>query len=253
MHRTLRWVNVFVSLITLASALAVLGNDLLVPGYREHHGDALIFVLGYTAIQTWLLWVFVRGNRWMPWAAVAKALAAYAFLLTFAVIGPAWMAVTPARYVYLLFDWGPSVKIGLFAFVFLGRGAWNTLNAFVLTEHWWRPLRATRPLLGRLVTMVPVVILVTCIWAFFELVRLDAKTFSAEAADVARLVLADLDCETIRARQGTTTTDMRQRGTAMYQVEIRYGCDATQVVVRAEDGRLGTASASRRECCANVS
>jgi hypothetical protein len=249
MRRWQRWANVFVSLVTVASAVAVLVSDLVVPGYQEHYGDALPFVLGYTALQGWFLAAFLRGDRWMPWAAVAKAVGAWLFLATFTAIGPAWMAVTPSRYVYQVFDWGPNTKLGMFAFVFLGRGAWNTFNAFLATEDWWRPLRTTRPILGRIVTIVPVAIIVTCVWAFLTLVRLDAKTFSPDAADVARVVLADVDCETIRSREGTTTTDVRQRGAATYQVEIRYGCRGTQVVVRAEDGRLGTASAPRPECC----
>jgi hypothetical protein len=249
MRRSHRWLNVLVSLVTLASSLAVLVSDLTVPGYQAHYGDALPFVAAYTALHAWYLAVFLRGDRWMPWVAVAKMLGALVFLATFTAVGPAWMAVTPSRYVYQLFDWGPNTKIGMFAFVFLGRGAWNTFNAFVATEDWWRPLRTTRPILGRLVTIVPVAVIVTCVWAFFTLVQLDAKSFSPEAADVARIVLAGVDCETIRARDGTTTSDVRQRGTATYQVEIRYGCRGTQVVVRAEDGRLGTASAPRPECC----
>ncbi len=253
MRPTLRWLNVLVTLVTLASAIAVLWSDLFVAGYRTHYGDALPFVLGYLAIQLWFLVVFVRGNRWMPWVAIAKTLGAYLFLLTFVVVGPAWMAVTPARYVYLLFDWGPTVKIGLFGFVFLGRGAWNTFNAFVLTEDWWRPLRITRPLVGRLGTLVPVTLIVTCVWAFFQLVHLDAETFSPEAGEVAHVILADLDCETIRTRDGQTTTDVRQRGTAKFEVEIAYGCAATRVMVRAEDGRFGTAVEPRGECCADRS
>jgi hypothetical protein len=244
-------VNVFVSFLTVASSLAVLGSDLVVPGYRDHYGDALPFVLGYTALQVWFLVIFVRASRATPWVAIAKAVGAYAFLATFTVVGPAWMAVTPSRYVYQLFDWGPNTKIGMFGFVFVGRGAWNTFNAFMATEDWWRPLRTTRPLLGRLVTAVPVVIIVACVWAFLTLVRIDAKAFSPDAADVARLVLADTDCPTIRSRDGTTTSDVRQRGTATYKVEIRWGCRMTQVVVTAEDGRLGTASTPRPECCAD--
>lgn len=253
MRPTLRWVNVLVTLVTLASAVAVLWSDLFVAGYRTHYGDALPFVLGYVALQLWFLFVFVRGSRWMPSVAIAKAVAAYLFLLTFVVVGPAWMAVTPSRYVYLLFDWGPTVKIGLFGFVFLGRGAWNTFNAFVMTEQWWRPLRITRPLVGRLVTLVPVLLIVGCVWAFFQLVHLDAETFSPEAGEVAHVILADLDCDTIRARDGQTSTDIRQRGTIKYQVEIAYGCAATRVMVRAEDGRLGTAVEPRGECCADRS
>lgn len=249
MRRSHRWVNVFVSLVTVASSLAVLMSDLVVPGYQAHYGDWLPFVVGYTALQAWFLWQFIRGSRWMPSIAVAKAIGAWVFLLTFTAVGPSWMAITPSRYVYQLFDWGPNTKIGMFAFVFLARGAWNTFNAFMATTARWQHLRTTKPLLGRLVTAVPVAIIVTCVWAFLTLVRLDATTFSPEAADVARIVLADLDCTTIRERDGTSTSDVRQRGTATYQVEIRYGCTATQVVVRAEDGRLGTASAPRPECC----
>jgi hypothetical protein len=251
MRRSQRWTNVFVSSLTVASSLAVLVSDVVVPGYREHYGDSSLFVAAYTALQIWFLVVFWRGSREMTWVAIAKLVGALAFLATFTVIGPAWMAVTPSRYIYLLFDWGQSTKIGMFAFVFVGRGAWNAFNAFMATEEWWRPLRKTHPLLGRLLTAVPVVIIVGCVWAFLTLVQLDAKTFSPDAAEVARIVLADTDCTTIRSRDGTTTNDVRQRGTATYKVEVRWGCRMTQVVVTAEDGRLGTASAPRPECCAD--
>ena len=253
MHRGLRWLNVLVALVTLASALAVLASNLLDPDYQGYYHDRLSFVLAYVAVQVWMMVQFARGGRWVPWLAVAKAVAAYVFLLTWVHVGPDWLMMTPARYVYSLFDWGPENKTLMYAFVFLGRGVWNTLNAFALTEEWWRPLRARRPVLGRLVTAVPLAIVVTCVWKFMDDTRHDARTFSPEAYEVAATVARDLECEIIRTRQDQTTTDLRQRGEQRYEVAIRYGCPRTQIVVRAQDGRLGTATTDRPECCATPS
>jgi len=158
--------------------------------------------------------------------------------------------VTPARYVYQLFDWGPDSQAGLFAFVFLGRGAFNTVNAFTLTDQWWRPLRMSKPLLGRLVTILPLAIAVSCVWAFTELMRIERETYSAEAREVAEQVLAGLDCDTVRAHAGQSTQDIRQRGEHKYLVSINYGCRETRVEVRTEDGRSGAFSLPRPECCA---
>ncbi len=250
MRRAVLWLNAFAVALTLASALAVLGSWLADPAYRLHYGDSLLFVLGYTALQAWMLWSFVRDTPAVPWIAVARALAGWLFIALFVSIGPRWMLVTPARYVYQLFDWGPEARIGLFALVFLGRGACNTFSAFVLTRDWWWPLRASRPLLGRLLTAVPVAAIVTCVWLFFEMIRLDARTFSPDAYEVANLVLGGIDCATLRARDGQTTTDLRQRGERRYHVTIRWRCTDLQVEVLAEDGRLGVARAPRLECCA---
>jgi len=250
MRRALLWLNVFLTGVTLASALAVLGNGLFLEGYREFYGDALWFVAAYTALQAWMLRGFWRDDASVPWLALAKAAAAYVFIATFVAIGPLWMRATPARYVYQLFDWGPDSKILLFAFVFLGRGAFNTLNAFALTAHWWRPLRASSPLVGRLVTIVPLAVIVSCVWAFTELVRLEQETYSAEARNVAEQVMAGLDCDTIRAREGQTSEDLRQRGDARYLVNVAYGCRQTRIEVRTEDGKAGSFALARPECCA---
>jgi hypothetical protein len=133
--------------------------------------------------------------------------------------------------------------------VFLGRGAGNTLVAFALTSTWWRPLRTTQPLVGRLVTAVPIGLTVLAVWAFLQLVRLDAQTYSVEAFDVARLVADGLDCDAVRTRSGQTNTDLRQRGDRTYDIQIAYGCPQTRVVVVDQDGRRGTADVQRPECC----
>lgn len=251
-RRALRLLNVAIALVTLASALAVLWSDLFVPGYRAHHRDALWFVTLYTAIQVVMLVEFARDGRRVPWLAVAKMASAYLFLANFTVLWPYWRTWTPARYVYQLFDWG-GVKVGLFALVFLGRGAFNTMNAMYFTQHWWGPLRLRRPLLGRLVTAVYVGGTAFCVWAFLQLVREEARTFSPEAQEVAQFVYQGLDCTAVRAQAGETTTDLRQWGERRFEVRITYGCELTRVVVRTEDGRLGTATGPRDECCAERS
>src|SRR5436305_1369398 len=153
MRRALRWLNVAIALVTLASGLAVLGSDLLVTGYRELHRDALWFVVAYCAAQVLMVVEFARDGRLVPWLAVAKALAACLFFASFFTSGLYWMAWTPGRYVYQLFVWGEETKVGLFALAFLGRGTFNTLNAFYFTRPWWGPLRVRRPPLGRAVTV----------------------------------------------------------------------------------------------------
>lgn len=252
MRLTLRLINVGVALATLASALAVLWSDLFVPGYREHYHDALWFVGAYTVSQVALLVIFARDGRLVPWGALAKTIVAFFFLANFVALWPTWAAWTPARYVYQLFAWDEHTKIGFFALVFLGRGAFNTTSTMYLTQRWWGPLRLRHPLLGRAVTALPIAATAFCVWAFLALVREERLTFSAEADEVARAVLADLDCATVRERAGKTTSDLRQRGERHYQVEITYGCDMTRVVVRAEDGRLGTIASPRPECCAHT-
>jgi hypothetical protein len=249
MRRAIRWVNALGLLVTLASALAVLGSWAVEPGYRRHYGDQPLFVLAYVALHAWYLRAYLLDTPTLPAIALVRAVVALLFLATFTRIGPAWMVVTPARYVYLLFEWGPAFKIAMFAFVFLGRGAFNVFSAFVLTETWWRPLRQSQPLVGRLVTGVPVLLIVGCLWMFFELARLDAQTFSLEAHGVAREVLETLDCATLRERTGTTTTDLRQRGDRRYEVEIRWDCRDTQVVVKDPDGKLGMDRGPRLDCC----
>lgn len=249
MRRALLWLNVFIAGVTLASALGVLAYDLIDAGYRAFYGDSLWFVVAYVAIQIVMLRGFWRDDASVPWLALLKALGAYAFIVTFAAVGPQWMRVTPARYVYMLFDWGPDATIGMYAFVFLGRGAFNTLNAFGLTGRWWRPLRDSQPLLGRLVTIVPLAILLGCVWAFGELVRLEKETYSPEAREVAEQVMAGLDCDTVRAHEGQTTQDLRQRGEKKYLVDIAYGCRETRVEIRTEDGLAGSYRLPRTECC----
>lgn len=241
--------NVAIALVTLASALAVLASDLFVPGYRAHYRDAVWFVVLYVAVQLTMLAGFARDGAAVPWLAVAKTAAAYLFLANFVSLWPAWCTWTPARYVYQLFDWGDHTRIGLFALVFLGRGAFNSVNAFALTRAWWVPLRHRRPLVGRLVTAAPVAATALCVWAFLALVREEAAAFSPEAQEVARRVLADLDCAAVRANQGKATTDLRQGGERRYHVRIAYDCTLTRVVVQTEDGRIGTAAAPRLDCC----
>src|SRR2546428_10144323 len=125
----LRLVNLLVALATLASALAVLGWDLRVPGYREHYGDALWFVALYAAVQGVMLVGFARDERLVPWLALAKAVAAYLFLAGFTHLWPYWHVWTPARYVYQLFEWGEERQGGPMALVFLRRRALHTLEA----------------------------------------------------------------------------------------------------------------------------
>jgi hypothetical protein len=237
------------ALASLASALAVLVSDLFVPGYREHYRDALWFVASYAAVQLFLVVEFARDGRYVPWLAALRAAAAWAFLAFFVQLWPAWRWWTPGRYVYQLFDWGETSKIGLFALVFLGRGAFNTFAAFYFSERWWRPLRADRPLLGRLVTAAAIGGIVLCVWAFFQLIREEKLTVSPEAQAVAQVVYQGLDCAAVRAKAGQTTTDLRQQGDQRYLVRITWGCALTRVTVRTEDGRVGAAAGSQLECC----
>jgi hypothetical protein len=238
-----------VALATLASAIAVLVSNVVDPAYRDHFRDAPWFVSAYVAVQLAMLVAFVRGGPEARWCVLAKTAAAYLFLLNFTVLWPRWRFWTPARYVYQLFDWSRDTQIGQFALVFLGRGAFNTVSAFVATQDWWQPLRQRSPLLGRLVTAVPVAITVFCVWAFLQLVREEARTFSREAREIAELVLADVDCDTIRARTGRTTEDVRRRGDKTYAVSITWDCRLVRVQVQAEDGRVGRAANERLECC----
>ena len=249
MRLALRLVNLLVALATLASALAVLSSDLRVSGYREHYGDALWFVALYAAVQGVMLVGFARDGRLVPWLALSKAVAAYLFLVGFTQFWPYWREWTPARYVYQLFEWGEERQVGLMALVFLGRGAFNTLNATYFTAPWWRRLRVRRPLLGRTVTAAPMAATVFFVWTFLALQREEARTFSSEAQDVARLVYESLDCDAVRAHAGTTTTDLRQRGERRYEVRIAYGCALTRVLVRAEDGRIGKVAGPQLQCC----
>jgi hypothetical protein len=249
MRRAILWTNAFATGLSLLSALAVLASWSADPGYRRHYGDSLLFVAGYAGLQAWMTAAFLRDTPAVPWIAIARAVAGWLFIALFVSIGPLWMRVSPARYVYQLFDWGPEARGGLFALVFLGRGAFNTFSAFVLTRDWWWSLRQTRPLVGRLVTALPIAAIVSGVWLFTEMVRLDRRTFSPDAHEVAMVVLGDIDCDTLRARRGQTTTDLRQRGDRRYHVTIHWRCSDVQVEVRAEDGRTGVARAPKLECC----
>jgi hypothetical protein len=249
MRRAILWLNALATAVTLLSALAVLGSWLLDPAYRIYFGDSPIFVAGYAALQAWFLWSYARDTPNVPLVAVLRAVAGWIFIALFVSVGPLWMRITPGRYVYQLFDWGPEARIGLFALVFLGRGAFNTFSAVVLTRERWWPLRERYPIFGRVLTAVPVAIIATFVWAFMQMVRLDATAFSPDAYDVARIVLDGIDCPTLREREGQTTTDLRQRGDRRYHVTIRWRCRDVQIEVRAEDGRMGVARGPRLECC----
>src|SRR5438445_10281282 len=194
MRRALRWLNVAIAVVTLTSGLAVLGSDLLVTGYRDLHRDALWFVVAYCAVQALMVVEFARDGRLVPWLAVAKSLAALLFFASFFTSGLYWMAWTPGRYVYQLFAWGEETKMGLFALAFLGRGTFNTLNAFYFTRPWWSPLRVRRPLLGRAVTALPIGVAALCACAFVGLVREEAMTFSPDAQDVSLVVRCAVAC-----------------------------------------------------------
>jgi hypothetical protein len=249
MRLVMRFANVAAGLLPLASGLAVLVSALTDPGYRAHYGDPLWLVALYVAFYAWTVVLFARGRGPLARLAVAKTLGAYAFILTFGLVGDLWMSRTPGRYVYELFDWGAERKAILMAYVMLGRGVWNTLNAMYFTAPWWGPLRKRRPLLGRAVTAAFVGVALLFVWTFQRLVQMDADTFSAEAHEVAQTIHDTLDCETIRAAEGTTTRDLRERADRRYVVEIRYACRDTQVIVKDPDGRLGQYRAARVECC----
>lgn len=249
MRLVLRVVMAGTALLPLASAVAVLVSNVVSPGYRAIYHDSLWVAAVYLAGWVAIVVAAVRDHRLLPWLAVARAVAGWAFLAAFLAVGRAWMVVTPGRYVYQLFDWGEGQLLPLYAFVFLGRGAGNTLVAFGLTSPWWRRLRERQPLLGRAVTALPVALVATAVWAFLQLVRLDAQTYSPEAFDVAHLVADGLDCDAIRTRSGQTTTDLRQRGDRQFHVAIAFGCPVTRIAVVAQDGRRGTARLERPDCC----
>ena len=247
----LRAFNVLGAVVCLASALAVLASNVVDPAYRAHYRDAWWFVLLYAAFYGLVIYAFAspRRVRLAQALAVVKALGTYVFLLTFPAVGRTWMVWTPGRYVYQLFDWGPDAALVLMAYVFLLRGAWNTINAFALTRDVWFPLRTHRPLLGRLLTILPVAITVSCVWAFLALARMNAAEFSPEAHEIAVYVAGSATCDEIRAKRGTTTTDVRQRDDRRYDVMIRWDCTDLRVIVRDQEGRAGTARTPRPECC----
>lgn len=250
MRRMLRWTNVVISGAALASGLAVLASHLLDAGYRVHYRDSLLLVVAYLVFYGVVLLAFARDDRRMAHLAVAKALGAYLFLATFVVLGPLWMARTPGRYVYLLFDWGREASWVLMAYVLFGRGLWNTLNAMFFTTQWWIPLRARRPLAGRVLTMVPLGLAVAFVALFVELRRQEGELYSPVADEVAQQVFASIDCTEIRAKQGTETTDLRERSDGQqFHVHVRWDCHAVRIYVRDKDGRFGQFAGPRAECC----
>jgi hypothetical protein len=66
---------------------------------------------------------------------------------------------------------------------------------------------------------------------------------------VAEQVFAGLECAEIRAKQGTETTDLRQRGDERFRVHLRWDCRAMQVWVQDADGRFGQFAGERLDCC----
>lgn len=256
MQRILRHLNVLATMVTLASGVAVLVQDLLVPGYRGSHRDLVPVVAAYCAFQVLMLDQLLRQGPWLPWLIAARAAAAYAFLLVFfenlPSIWPQWRYWTPGRYVYQLVDVPGVFNLGLYSLIFLGRGACNTWSLMTFTEHWWRPLRRSHPFGGRLVTAGFVAGLVFPVWSFLVVITQEAKIYSPEAEAVAREVLHGLTCEMVQEKAGQHTTDLRRRGSTNYHVQIAYDCTVTRVVVRMEDGRVGSYSGSPGDCCARA-
>lgn len=249
MRRVLRWLNLVAGVVCLASGASALSSWIADPGYRAHYRDPLWLLAAYVAFYAWVLRAFWRDDAWAPRLAVVKALGAYAFLVSFVMVGHVWMARTPGRYVYQLFEWGPDNAVVLMAYVFFGRGIWNTLNAMIFTAPWWMRLRRERPFVGRVVTMIPIAIMVTMVFAYRELVRLDRATFSAEAIAAAKEIADGIDCEAIQSATAPVTTDVRQRGERRYDVQIKWDCRDLQVLVRDPDGRVGSIRTPRLECC----
>jgi len=244
MRAVVRWIEAAACGVAAFSAALVLWEN-ADPAYRAAVGDPLWLVVCYAVAHAWMAWELARDGAWTPWIAVGRALAAYGFLAVALLVPPAgkaWMAASPSRYVYQLVDWGEGAELVLFAFLFLGRGVGNTIGAMVLTSPWWGPLRLRRPLLGRLVTAVPIVLVVLLGWQFTELFQY------AVARDVARVVVDSLDCADVQAKLGQTTTDVRALKTRRFVVRISYACPATRVVVADEHQRMGYADGAR-QCC----
>jgi hypothetical protein len=95
---------------------------------------------------------------------------------------------------------------------------------------------------------VPIAITILCVQRFMALARFEAQTFSNDAQEVARLVSESVTCEDVRAKDGSTSSDVRRRGEREYRVTIRWGCDETQVLVRDPDDRIGIARRPQG-CC----
>jgi hypothetical protein len=137
----------------------------------------------------------------------------------------------------------------MYGFVFLGRGAWNMVNVFACTRDWWLAVRERRPLFGRVLTAAAVAMTVGCVWQFMAFVRIEKATYSSEAHEIAQYIEQNLSCDDVRAKAGTTTSDVRQRGDREYHVTIRWACGDTRIVVRDSDDRIGVAVSTRPDCC----
>ena len=247
--RTLRALNVVATLFTLASGLSVLAQDLLVEGYRAYYRDWIGFVAAYCAVQATILHQLVRNGPALPWLIAARAAVAYVFLLNITSLWPQWRYWTPGRYVYELVDLPGTLNLGLYTLIFLGRGAFNTWSLMGATQGWWKPLRRSHPFAGRVVTAGFVAGLVFPVWTYLVMITQEAKDYSPEAEAVAREVLSGIECATLQEKAGQTTTDLRRRGETSYHVQIAYDCVVTKVVVRMEDGRVGSYSGSPGDCC----
>lgn len=242
MRTALRYWNALIAAACLVSALLVLGTNVFDPVYRSHSQDALWFVFLYVLLHARMLQAFLWDTWEVPWFAIGKAVVALLFLVTFVPVGPWWMGWSPGRYIYQLVDWGPGAEFILFAFLFLGRGIGNTMNALILTEHWWRPWRIRQPLLSRLFSALPILVVVMCIWTFTEIVR------TQWLRDLAQRVVDELDCPTVMSKLGQTTTDLRQMGKHRYHVRIEYACPVTTVLISDEPGHIGMAKGAS-QCC----
>jgi hypothetical protein len=248
----LRLLNIVATLLTLASGVGVLAQDLLVDGYREHHRDWVAFVAAYCGAQAYTLEQLFRNGRALPWLIAARAAVAYFFLLNLTSLWPQWRYWTPGRYVYELVDLPGILNAGLLTLIFLGRGAGNTWSLIGSTQDWWRPLRKSHPFAGRLVTAAFAAGVVFPVWTYLLVLTQEANVYSPEAEAVAREVLAGIPCAAVQEKAGQQTTDLRRRGETSYHVQIAYDCELVRVVVRMEDGRVGSYYASPGDCCARA-
>jgi len=130
----LRILNIAATVLTLASGLGVLAQDLFVDGYREYHRDWVAFVAVYCGVQAYTLEQLILRGWALPWLIAARAAVAYVFLLNFTSLWPQWRYWTPGRYVYDLADIQGILNLGLFTLIFLGRGAGNTWSLIGATR-----------------------------------------------------------------------------------------------------------------------
>src|SRR5262249_37627060 len=114
MRRAILWLNALGTAVTLPSELAGPGPWLLDPTCRLYFAHSPPFVAGYAVLQAWFLWSYVRDTPSVGLVAVLRAVAGWILIALFVSVGPLWMRITPGRYVYQLFDWGPEARIGLF-------------------------------------------------------------------------------------------------------------------------------------------